>query len=117
MIVAVSVGSVLWVLAGLLIAVVVWKVGVGMLRALSRPPVAPPEPGDPVLRRVLEAAERHGLVAAIAAEARISVAAARAALGRLESEGYLVRRALGGWERALGPPAAARDGPAYPGEP
>ena len=39
-----------WVLAGLLIAVVVWKVGVGMLRALSRPPVAPPEPGE--LRKV-----------------------------------------------------------------
>jgi DNA-binding GntR family transcriptional regulator len=39
-------------------------------------------------------------VAAIAAEARIVVPAARAALGRLESEGYLVRRDLGGWERA-----------------
>jgi hypothetical protein len=49
-IVAVSVGSVLWVLAGLLIAVVVWKLGVGMLRALSRPPVDPPEPGE--LRKV-----------------------------------------------------------------
>ena len=50
MIVAVSVGSVLWVLSGLLIAVVLWKVGVGMLRALSQPPVAPPEPGE--LRKV-----------------------------------------------------------------
>jgi hypothetical protein len=49
-IVAVSVGSVVWVFAGLLIAVVVWKVGVGMLRALSRPPVDPPEPGE--LRKV-----------------------------------------------------------------
>jgi hypothetical protein len=48
--VAISVGSVLWVLAGLLIAVVVWKLGVGMLRALSRPPVEPVEPGE--LRKV-----------------------------------------------------------------
>jgi hypothetical protein len=49
-IVGVSVGSVVWVLAGLLVAVVVWKVGVGMLGALSRPPAPPPEPGD--LRKV-----------------------------------------------------------------
>jgi hypothetical protein len=49
-IVAASVGSVLWVLSGLLIAVVLWKVGVGMLRALSQPPVPPPEPGE--LRKV-----------------------------------------------------------------
>jgi DNA processing protein len=73
----------------------------------------PMEPGDPVLRRVLQAAEHHRLVAAIAAEARIGVAAARAALGRLESEGYLARRELGGWERALGPVGGAT----YPGEP
>lgn len=47
---AVSVGSVLWVLAGLAIGVVLWKVGMGMLRALSRPPVPPAEPGE--LRKV-----------------------------------------------------------------
>lgn len=47
---AMSVGSVLWVLAGLLMTVVVWKAGTGMLRALSRPPVDPPEPGE--LRKV-----------------------------------------------------------------
>ena len=63
-----------------------------------------PEPEDPLLRRVLHAAERHELVAAVAADARTSLAAARAALGRLESDGYLVRRDLGGWERALEPP-------------
>ena len=57
-----------------------------------------------MLRRVLRAAERHELVAAVAADARTTVAAARAALGRLESDGYLVRRDLGGWQRALGPP-------------
>jgi predicted Rossmann fold nucleotide-binding protein DprA/Smf involved in DNA uptake len=89
--------------------------GVRHVPQTAEPP--PAAPRDPVLRRVLDAAERHGLVSAIAANARISVAEARAALGRLESDGYLVRRALGGWERALGPPAAARDGPAYPGEP
>lgn len=43
---AVSVGSVLWVLAGLLMMVVLWKAGFGMLRALSRPPVPPAEPGE-----------------------------------------------------------------------
>lgn len=47
---AVSVGSVLWVLAGLLLMVVLWKAGIGMLRALSQPPVPPPEPGE--LRKV-----------------------------------------------------------------
>jgi hypothetical protein len=49
-IVAASVGSVLWVLSGVLIGVVLWKVGVGMLRALSQPPAPPPEPGE--LRKV-----------------------------------------------------------------
>jgi hypothetical protein len=49
-IVAASVGSVLWVLSGVLIGVVMWKVGVGMLRALSQPPAPPPEPGE--LRKV-----------------------------------------------------------------
>jgi hypothetical protein len=47
---AVSVGSVLWVLAGLVLMVVLWKSGFGMLRALSQPPVPPPEPGE--LRKV-----------------------------------------------------------------
>jgi hypothetical protein len=48
--VAVSVGSVVWVLAGLLIAFALWKIGVGMLRALSHPPAPPPEAGE--LRKV-----------------------------------------------------------------
>jgi hypothetical protein len=47
---AVSVGSVLWVLAGLLLMIVLWKSGLGMLRALSQPPAPPPEPGE--LRKV-----------------------------------------------------------------
>jgi DNA processing protein len=87
--------------------------GAGVRRVPPAPERAPAEPDDPLLRRVLEAAERHELVAAVAAEARITVPAARAALGRLESEGYLARRDLGGWERTLG----VRDDAAYPGEP
>lgn len=58
------------------------------------------EPLDPHDSAVLEAAERFGSVDAIARELRLSAADARAALGRLEAEGYLVRRDLGGWERA-----------------
>jgi DNA processing protein len=72
-----------------------------------------PDPGDPLLSDVLHAAERHTLVAAIAAEVGTTVGRARGALGRLESEGYLVRRDLGGWERVLSP----GDGAAYPGGP
>jgi hypothetical protein len=49
-IVSVAVGSVLWVIAGVAIAVLLWKLGMGMLRALSRPPLPPPEPGE--LRKV-----------------------------------------------------------------
>lgn len=50
MILAVTVGSVLWVAVGLLMMVVLWKSGMAMLRALSQPPMPPPEPGE--LRRV-----------------------------------------------------------------
>jgi DNA processing protein len=78
-------------------------------------PAAPAEPADPLLRRVLHAAERHELVAAIAADAGTTIAAARAALGHLEAEGYLARRELGGWERTLG--AGRTHGAAYPGGP
>ena len=49
-ILAVSVGSVLWIVAGVAIALAIWKFGIGMLRALSRPPIEPPEPGQ--LRKV-----------------------------------------------------------------
>jgi DNA-binding GntR family transcriptional regulator len=58
------------------------------------------EPFDPHDSAVLEAAERFGSVDAIDRELRLSAADTRAALGRLEGEGYLVRRDLGGWERA-----------------
>jgi DNA processing protein len=76
--------------------------GAGM-RRVEPPGKAPPEPADPLLRRILEAAERHDSVAAIADEARVTTGEARAALGRLEAEGWLIRRDLGGWERSLGP--------------
>jgi DNA processing protein len=76
--------------------------GAGM-RQVPSPEAAPPEPADPRLRRVLEAAERHGSIAAIAEQAAITTGEARAALGRLEAEGYLIRRDLGGWQRTLGP--------------
>ena len=57
-------------------------------------------PDDPVLRAVLDAAERCTSVEAIARTTGRSAAQTRAALGRLEADGYLVRRDLGGWERA-----------------
>jgi hypothetical protein len=46
MILAASVGSVVWVLCGLLLMVVLWKSGMAALHALSAPPVPPPEPGE-----------------------------------------------------------------------
>jgi hypothetical protein len=49
-VVGTSVGSAVWLLAGIALAGVVWKWGMGMLRALSHPPVPPPEPG--ALRKV-----------------------------------------------------------------
>jgi DNA processing protein len=65
-----------------------------------------PEPEDRVLAQVLEAAERTGSVTAIAQATRLSTAEARAALARLEADGYLVRHGLGGWDRALRPGAS-----------
>jgi DNA-binding IclR family transcriptional regulator len=58
-------------------------------------------PPAAALRSVLEAAERMGSVAAIAEETGLDTGETRAALGRLEAEGYVVRRDLGGWERAM----------------
>jgi DNA processing protein len=73
--------------------------GVGVRRA----PAVPEErrlPSEPDLRAVLEAADRFDSVDAIARDLGITAAATRSALGRLEAEGYLVRRDLGGWELA-----------------
>jgi DNA processing protein len=73
--------------------------GVGM-----RTPVAfadrPPEPTEPLLRSVLAEVDRCPSVEAIGDATGLAVGEVRAALGRLEVDGYLVRRDLGGWERA-----------------
>ncbi len=42
--------TVVWTLSGLLMAVVLWKLGIGMLRALTRPLPPPPPAGE--MRRV-----------------------------------------------------------------
>jgi DNA processing protein len=73
------------------------------VRALPREANAAPEPDDQVLARVLEAAEKMRSVAAIAEATSLSTAQARAALARLEANGYLVRRSLEGWDRVLRP--------------
>ena len=41
-----SFGTVVWVAIGLLIGIVVWKTGIGMLRSLTRPLPPPPPPGE-----------------------------------------------------------------------
>ena len=56
-------------------------------------------PDDPGLASVLEVADGCDSVEAIAGATGRTVAETRAALGRLEAEGYLVRGDLGGWER------------------
>jgi DNA processing protein len=61
-----------------------------------------PAPVNPDLQAVLDAAEGCDSIQAIAVATGMPVAEVRAALGRLEAEGYLVRRDLGGWERAVG---------------
>ena len=83
--------------------------GAGM-RPLPPHETARREPDDPRLARVLEAAERMGSVGAIAAATNLDSGETRAALGRLEAEGWLVRRDLGGWERTLGRPESAPGG-------
>jgi hypothetical protein len=50
MIVGSAVGTAVWVAVGLAMMVVLWKTGMAMIRALSAPPVDPPEPGQ--LRKV-----------------------------------------------------------------
>jgi DNA processing protein len=72
--------------------------GVGV-RPVPQAVTAAPHPSDPGLSSVLAAADRHHSVEGIAGAAGLTVAEARAALGRLEVEGHLARRDLGGWER------------------
>jgi len=72
--------------------------GVGM-RRVPDVPTARREPDEP-LRRVLDAAESSSSVDEIVRATGLGAGEARAALGRLESEGFLIRRDLDGWERA-----------------
>ena len=72
--------------------------GVGV-RSVAERVESRPAPDDPFLRAVLKAAESGDSVEAVATETGRSIAETRAALGRLEAEGYLVRGDLGGWER------------------
>jgi DNA processing protein len=55
-------------------------------------------PDDPLLKATLVATESHDSVEAVAAAIGRPISDARAALGRLEADGHLVRRDLGGWE-------------------
>jgi DNA processing protein len=73
--------------------------GVGM-RAVPELAAARREPDDRSLRATLDAAESCESVEEIAARTCSTAAETRAALGRLEAEGYLIRRDLGGWERS-----------------
>jgi DNA processing protein len=73
--------------------------GVGV-RSSAEPSDSRRVPQDPLLRAVLEAADGGDSVEAVAIETGRSIAETRAALGRLETDGFLVRGDLGGWERA-----------------
>jgi DNA processing protein len=73
--------------------------GVGVRRAAD-PRALDPGPDDPLLRTTLEATDRCESVEAVASATGRTISQARAALGRLEADGHLVRRDLGGWERA-----------------
>ena len=73
--------------------------GVGA-RRVPAVPAEPGEPDDPALAETLAAADRHHSVEGIAIATGRGVPETRAALGRLEADGHLVRRDLGGWERS-----------------
>jgi DNA processing protein len=57
------------------------------------------EPEDPVLAKVLEAADGSDSVEAVAGALGLTVSETRAALGRLEADGFIARSDIGGWER------------------
>ncbi|HKP19869.1 MAG TPA: DNA-processing protein DprA [Thermoleophilaceae bacterium] len=71
--------------------------GVGMRPVVDAGTVGEPE--EPVLARVLEAADGCDSVETVATAAGLSVSETRAALGRLEAEGFIARSDIGGWER------------------
>lgn len=43
-------GAIVWFLGGVVMLVIIWKVGLGMLRSMSSPLPAPPPPGE--MRRI-----------------------------------------------------------------
>jgi len=47
---AVALGTVLWVAGGVLLALMIWKAGLGMLRSMTTPMPAPPPAGE--MRRI-----------------------------------------------------------------
>jgi DNA processing protein len=65
----------------------------------KRKRIAPRQPDDALLNAVLGAVEAGLGVDGVAQSAGIGPAAARAALGRLEADGYIVRSGLGSYER------------------
>jgi DNA processing protein len=65
----------------------------------TRPAPTPEQPEGEHLRAVLAAVEECTDPAEIAARAGLDAGAARSALGRLESEGWITRDPLGGYER------------------
>jgi DNA processing protein len=73
--------------------------GVGVRRVPADMAVADTALDDPLLRATLTATEGNDSVEAVAAAIGRPISETRAALGRLEADGYLVRRDLGGWER------------------
>jgi DNA processing protein len=69
-------------------------------RTAAPPPAARADQLDPTLRRALEAVEAGEGADGVASAAGLDASRARAALGRLELMGLVVRDGLGGWERA-----------------
>jgi DNA processing protein len=65
----------------------------------TRPEPSADEPEGEEMRAVLAAVEEVADPSAIAGRAGLDAAQARSALGRLESEGWIARDALGGYER------------------
>jgi hypothetical protein len=45
-VIAVSVGGVVWIGCGLLLGVVIWRTGMGMMRSMAQPMAAPPPAGE-----------------------------------------------------------------------
>lgn len=75
--------------------------GVGVRTVPARTGAAVPDPAShQTLHAVLKGVEAGLGLEEIAATARVSAGDVRAALGRLEAEGLIVRRDLAGWERS-----------------